>query len=153
MIHPSVYCIHSYSKWLLPALVTEMTGFTIMAFAPNIIEDIGCLKKKNNDYYPTNTLFTVIVYPRKLFTIQSVPITTKVVSSNPAHVRCTRYNIMWSSFSVTCDRSVVSSTRKTDSHDIIEILLKVAFSTKKPTNNIYHTKNRICYCHSLFLLN
>jgi hypothetical protein len=72
----------------------EMAGFTIRAFAPNIIEDIGCLKKKNNDYYPTNTLFTVVVYPRKLVTIQSVPITTKVVSSNPAHVRCTPYNIM-----------------------------------------------------------
>jgi hypothetical protein len=26
--------------------------------------------------------------------IQSVPITTKVVSSNPAQVSCTRYNIM-----------------------------------------------------------
>jgi hypothetical protein len=72
----------------------EMAGFTIRAFAPNIIEDIGCLKKKNNDYYPTNTVFTVVVYPRKLVTIQSVPITTKVVSSNPAHVRCIRYNIM-----------------------------------------------------------
>jgi hypothetical protein len=72
----------------------EMAGFTIRAFAPNIIEDIGCLKKKNNDNYPTNTLFTVVVYPRKLVTIQSVPITTKVVSSNPTHVRCTRYNIM-----------------------------------------------------------
>jgi hypothetical protein len=31
----------------------EMAGFTIREFAPNIIEDIGCLKKKNNDYYPT----------------------------------------------------------------------------------------------------
>jgi hypothetical protein len=72
----------------------EMAGFTIRAFAPNIIEDIGCLKKKNNDYYPTNTVFTVVVYPRKLVTIQSVPITTKVVSSNPAHARCIRYNIM-----------------------------------------------------------
>jgi hypothetical protein len=27
-------------------------------------------------------------------TMQSVPITTKVLSSNPAQVRCTRYNIM-----------------------------------------------------------
>jgi len=27
--------------------------------------------------------------------VQSVPITTKVVSSNPVQVRCTRYNIMW----------------------------------------------------------
>jgi hypothetical protein len=27
--------------------------------------------------------------------MQSVPITTKVVSSNPAQARCTQYNIMW----------------------------------------------------------
>jgi len=27
--------------------------------------------------------------------MQSVPITTNVVSTNPAHARCTRYNIMW----------------------------------------------------------
>jgi hypothetical protein len=34
---------------------------------------------------------------------------TNVVSSNPAQARCTRYNIMWSSLSVTCSRSVVFS--------------------------------------------
>jgi hypothetical protein len=50
-------------------------------------------------------------------------------------LRCTRYNIMWLSLSVTCDRSVffpgtpVSSTNKTDHHDIAEILLKVVLST------------------------
>jgi len=27
--------------------------------------------------------------------MQSVPITTNVVSSNSAQARCTRYNIMW----------------------------------------------------------
>ena len=48
---------------------------------------------------------------------------------------CTRYNIMWKSLSVTCGRSVfspgspVSSTNKTDRHDITEILLKVALNT------------------------
>ena len=67
--------------------------------------------------------------------LQSVPITTNVVSSNPAQSRCIRYNIMWWSVSVTCDRSVifsgtpVSSTNKTDSHDIPKILLKVALNT------------------------
>jgi hypothetical protein len=46
---------------------------------------------------------------------------------------------------VTCDRSVVfskgnlvSSTNKTDSHDIIEILLKVSLSTINPT--LYSTE-------------
>jgi hypothetical protein len=37
---------------------------------------------------------------------QSVSITTNVVSSNPAQAR---YNIMWYSLSVTCDRSMVFS--------------------------------------------
>ena len=40
---------------------------------------------------------------------QSVPISTKVVSSNLAEARCTRYNNMLWSLSVICDRSVVFS--------------------------------------------
>ena len=36
-------------------------------------------------------------------------ITTNVVSSNPTQARCTRYNIMWESSSVTCGRSMVLS--------------------------------------------
>jgi len=32
-----------------------------------------------------------------------------VVSLYPAQARCTQYNIMWSSLSVTCNRSVVFS--------------------------------------------
>ena len=48
----------------------------------------------------------------------------------PFMAKCTRYNIMWSSLPVTCDRSVVLSTNKTDRHDIAEILLiKMASST------------------------
>jgi hypothetical protein len=35
--------------------------------------------------------------------------------------------------SVTCDRSVVSSTNTTDRHDITEILLKVALNTINQT--------------------
>ena len=65
--------------------------------------------------------------------MQSVPITTDVVSSNPAQGEV--YKIMWWSFSVTCGMSVVfsrySSTNKTDYHDITEILLKVALNTIK----------------------
>ena len=59
-----------------------------------------------------------------------MPITTNIVNSNPTRVRCTLYNIMWQNLSVTCDRfspgTSVSSTNKTDHHDITEILLKVA---------------------------
>ena len=39
--------------------------------------------------------------------VQSVPITTKVVSSNPAQARRIRYNIMWYRFSTTSARSVI----------------------------------------------
>ena len=45
-------------------------------------------------------------------------------------VKCTRYNIMRLSLSVTWGRSVVfSATNKTDRYDITEILLKVALNT------------------------
>ena len=53
----------------------------------------------------------------------------------PFKARCTRYNIMWYSLSVTCGRSMVFSRysgffhQKTDHHKITEILLKVALIT------------------------
>ena len=67
--------------------------------------------------------------------MQSVPITTTVVSSNLAQARCTRKK--------TCDQVcqclaaglcfspgiLVSSTNKTDCHNITEILLKVVLNT------------------------
>ena len=34
---------------------------------------------------------------------------SKALCSNPAQARCARYNVIWSSLSVTCDRSVVFS--------------------------------------------
>jgi hypothetical protein len=38
--------------------------------------------------------FTTTFVPSTLY-MQSVPITTKVVSMNPVMTRCTQYNIMW----------------------------------------------------------
>jgi len=38
-------------------------------------------------------------FPKKL-PMQSVPITTNVVSSNPTQAKCSWYNIMWWSLSV-----------------------------------------------------
>ena len=61
-----------------------------------------------------------------------------VASSNPAHGDLYSIQQMSYSLSVTCHRSVVfygdsgglvSSTNKTDHHDIIELLLKVALNT------------------------
>jgi hypothetical protein len=72
----------------------------------------------------------VIVWQLDLqLTVQSVPITTKVVSSNPVHARCTWYTL--------CDKvcqwlaagqwfspgTPIFSTNKIDGHDITEILL------------------------------
>jgi len=58
--------------------------------------------------------------------VQSVPITTKVVSSN--HVHWEVYSIHYV-IKFVSDRSVVSSTNKTDRCDTTEILLKVALNT------------------------
>ena len=67
--------------------------------------------------------------------MQSVPITTKVVSSNPVHGEA--YSIQhyviksvsgWWFFQVIRPYPV-SSTSKTDHHNITEILLKVTLST------------------------
>ena len=72
--------------------------------------------------------------------VQSVPITTAVVSSNLAQARCTLYNIMWWSLSMTCDRSVVFSTNKIDHQDITEILLKVALNTPPSNGSVISKK-------------
>jgi len=60
----------------------------------------------------------VIVWSLDLLPTQSVPITTDVVS------------FLWFS-----PGPPVSSTNKTDRHDITEILLKVALNTIKPNQN------------------
>jgi len=67
--------------------------------------------------------------------MQSVPITTKVVSSNPTYdvAYSTQHYVI--NFSVTCAGqwfslgTRVSSTNKTDRHDVTVILLKVAMNT------------------------
>jgi hypothetical protein len=62
------------------------------------------------------------------------------VNSNPDHVEVYSIQHYVKKFSVTCGRSVilssgtlVSSTNKTDRHDITEIVLKVALSLINPT--------------------
>jgi len=60
-----------------------------------------------------------------------VPITTNVVSSNPAHGDV--YSMQHYVMKFVFDRSVVFSwySDSIDHHDIIEILLKVALNTIK----------------------
>ena len=63
-------------------------------------------------------------------------LTTKItLTIKKIVLRCTRYNIIWWSLSITCDSSMVFSgtpvfsTNKTDCHNITEILLKGAINT------------------------
>ena len=71
--------------------------------------------------------------------MQSVHVTTNVVSSNPAQVRCTLYKLCDKVFQslATCQwfspGTPVSCTNKTDRHDITGILLKVALNTTNQT--------------------
>ena len=80
-----------------------------------------------------------------LYSVQSVLITTNVVSSNSVHgemysiqhyvikfVSDLRQVGQWFSLGIA-----VSSTNKTDCHDITEILLKVALNTINPTFSIH----------------
>jgi hypothetical protein len=64
--------------------------------------------------------------------MQSVHITSKVVSSNPVQARCTTLSdtfYQWFAASrLFSTGTPVSSTKKTDCRDIAEILLKVALN-------------------------
>ena len=98
--------------------------------------------------------------------VQSVPITTKVVNSNPVHgdvYSIQHYVIKFVSdlqqvggflYTTLCDKvcqwlaagrwfspgNLVSSTNKTDCHDITEILLKVELSTiNQPFTQLFST--------------
>jgi hypothetical protein len=79
--------------------------------------------------------------------VQSVPIITKVLSSNLAHGEV--YSISLDVVKFDSDlRQVggflsVSSTNKTDHHNIVEILLKVALNTINPWNSTFHVSSII----------
>jgi hypothetical protein len=69
---------------------------------------------------------------RMVVGFQSVPITTKVVSSNPSHgnVYLIQYYVI--KFVSDLEQVDVFSINKTDRHDITKILLKVALNTIIP---------------------
>ena len=85
--------------------------------------------------------------------MQSLPITTKVVSLNPVHGEV--YSIQHYVIKFASDllqvggfssSTPVSSTNKTDRHDITEILLKVALNTiiqTKPSSKKQKKKTRL----------
>ena len=72
----------------------------------------------------------VVVIVRQVdlqLSVQSVPITSKVVTSNTVHGEV--YSIQHYVIEFVSDLRQVSSTNKTDHHDITEILLKVSLNT------------------------
>ena len=78
--------------------------------------------------------------------MQSVPITTKVVSSSLAHgevyliqhyVLCDKICQLLATGQRFSPGTLVSSTNKTDCHDITEILLKVTLNTINQTKLVY----------------
>jgi hypothetical protein len=89
--------------------------------------------------------------------VQSLPITTNVVSSNLAHGKV--YSIQHYVIKFVSDLSglrffpstPVSSTNKTDRHDITEILLKVALNTINHYRFIIKLNDNIKY-HGQFNL-
>ena len=72
--------------------------------------------------------------------MQSVPITTKVVSLNPVHGEVYSIQHYVIKFVSEVQQVMVSSTNKTDRHDIIEILLKVSLNTITLTILDFHNK-------------
>jgi len=95
--------------------------------------------------------------------VQLVPITTKLVSSNPVHGKV--YSIQHYVIKFVSDLRQasgflrvlpVSSTNKTDCHDITEILLKVTLNTINPNSStklfilVTYTYNfSICFLSTL----
>jgi hypothetical protein len=102
------------------------------------------------DHHYLGTVVVVILWLLDLqLPMQSVDVTTNVVSSNPIQAICTLCDKVcqwlpagrWFSLGTP-----VSSTNKTDRHDIAEILLKVALNTITITPNRHH------YLDFLFIL-
>ena len=100
----------------------------VMAINQNISFQFQCCISLENIY--TSYIF-ILKFVFVLMILQTV------VNS------CLHYNgLCDKSLSVTCGRSVVSSTNKTDRHDIAEILLKVAINTKtNQQTNRYRIRN------------
>ena len=99
---------------------------------PILVESIPmAIENRNvNRQYSGVVVALTLWYLELQLPMQSVLITIVVVSSNLDQGEV--YNIIRSSLSVTCNKSVIFSgssgfpSNKTDRHDITEILLKVA---------------------------
>jgi hypothetical protein len=95
------------------------------------VKKILCLIFINKYFFPFRAIMVMIIWWLDLqLPMQPMPITTKIVSFNPAYGKM--YSIQVCKFvSGWCfsPGTPASSTNKTDCHDITEILLKVALNT------------------------
>ena len=100
------------------------------------------LKTSNCTYFLRCVLVMIIWKLDLQLPMQSLPITTKVVNSNPVHGEITTICDKACQWLVTGQWfSPVSSTNKTDCHDIIEILLNVALNIITLTPNSYSVQS------------
>ena len=93
---------------------------------------------KSNHHHPSRIVsYGSWIY--NLLPMQSVPITTNVVSSNRTLAKWTRYS--------------VSSTKKSYHHDVTEILLKVALNTMhlSPNQSIKETVTSLLCSTNYFI--
>ena len=106
-----------------------------------------------------NFVIMIVFWGFFSFYVPPLPITTKVVSMNPAHGEV--YSIQHYVIKFVSDLQKVggflrvlpsSSTNKTDHHDITEILLKVALNTinLSLTVNLYIFVRFICILSFIF---
>jgi hypothetical protein len=94
-------------KYFSIPILKYYTNFNMYAYS------ISCISYKvtiSNQFTftPIGAIVVVIVWLDLQLPVQSLSITTNM-SFNPTRARCTWYNIMWSSLSVTCERSIVFS--------------------------------------------
>ena len=128
-----------HGRWFSPGSPASSTTKTGRHDITEILLKVALSTKNQSiiDYFYNISIYTipeqalpqyqiVIVWCLDLkLPVQPVPITTNVVSSNPTQTR-QHYVTHGRWFSLG---TPVSSTNKTDHHNITEILLKVALST------------------------
>ena len=110
-------------------------------------------QKLHLESYPLKLMHVYVMYMIYMLSVKSTPTTcrgrhsrdrmevrfTAIYAISAFHHQCCEFEsrswrgvldtILRIKFSVSCDRSVVFSTNKTDRHDITEILLKVVLNT------------------------
>ena len=96
--------------------------------------------------WSSGSVVVMIVWHLDLqLSVQSVPIIANVVSSNLAQMRCTRYNIMWYSLSVTSDRSVVFSGYSGFLHTQKNKTPQLFLEHLQGNNSCFYTSWFICF--------